>query len=232
MPVKMICEICGEQFYVRPSHVKNRHTCSIECRYKRHSKIMTGHAYWGGHQYQKGHPAYGGFETRWTKENYPEPWNRGLKGKSGIVPSMETRRKISEAKKGIKRPDLTRMNRNPSFIKKRLKGLLKRPTKPERNVIELIEKNNFPFKYVGDGSKIIGTLNPDFIHDEQKKVIEVFGRVYHDPEESFFPVNWTSQPQGRKEIFKQLGYDCLILWDDELDSEEDISNRIKTFIRG
>lgn len=229
VPVELVCEVCGEPFSVKPSHVEKRHTCSDECRYKRHSMIMMDHKKFGGHSYQNGHPAYGGFETRYTKDNHPEPWNRGLKGKSGVVLSEETRRKIGDANRGRKRPDLARMNRDPEFMKKRLKGLMKKPTKPERRIINLIEKHSLPFKYVGDGEKIIGTFNPDFIHKDARKVIEVFGRVYHDPEASFFPIDWKRQPKGRKEIFKQHGYDCLILWDDELGSDDSILDSITAF---
>lgn len=232
MPVELVCEVCGKTFNVKPSRVKNRHTCSRECSGKRHSKIMMGHPYYGGHQYQKGHPVYGGFETRWTKENHPEPWNRGLKGKSGVVLSEETRRKIGDANRGKKRPDLTSMNRDPDFMKKRMKGLHNGLTKPEKTVLNVIEKNNLPFKYVGDGEEIVGTFNPDFIHKEARKVIEVFGRAFHDPEASFFTIDWKRQPEGRREVFKQHGYECLILWDDELDSEDFILSSINEFAVG
>lgn len=227
VPVELVCEVCGAPFSVKPSHAEIRHTCSNECRHKRHSRILMGHKFYGGGA-PKGHPAWGGFETRFTKENHPEPWNRGLKGKSGVVFSAEQRRRMG-AKKGTKRPDLSIMNRNPEFIRKRLKGLMKKPTKPERRIIEIIEKNGLPFKYVGNGQKIIGTLNPDFIHDDARKVIEVFGRVFHDPTVSFFPVGLTSQLEGRTEFFKQRGYDCLILWDDELGSETSILDSITAF---
>jgi hypothetical protein len=62
-----------------------------------------------------------------------------------------------------------------------------------------------------------------------RKVIEVFGRAFHDPEVAFFPVGLKSQPEGRKEVLKQHGYDCLILWDDEINSDINILDRITAF---
>lgn len=107
-----------------------------------------------------------------------------------------------------------------------------RPTNPEKELIGIIEQYNLPFKYVGDGSLIIGSLNPDFIHSNgKKKVIEVFGRVFHDPEESFFEVSWKRQYWGRMSYYSQLGYDCLILWDDELKNTERVVGRIEEFLK-
>lgn len=217
MPINLICEICGKPFSVKLSHTKKRYTCSRECGGKRHSKLMKGHEYWGGHQYQKGHPPYGGFETRFNKGI--KPWNTGLNcsGMSGKITSEETKRKIAEA------------NNKPEYIIKRQKALHKKPTGPERRVIEMIKEYNLPFLYVGDGEKIIGSFIPDFIHKTDKKVIEVFGRQFHDPTISHLDVSWNRQYWGRQAIYNQLGYDCLILWDDELNSESEVLNKINNF---
>ena len=51
--------------------------------------------------------------------------------------------------------------------------------------------------------------NPDFIVKETKgkKVVEIFGRFWHpDPTEEF------TLPA----LYKEVGYDCLVIWDDEL----------------
>jgi len=121
----------------------------------------------------------------------------------------------------------------PQFQRKLRKALCKKPTQPERFFINIIERNDFPIKYVGDGEKIIGTLNPDFIHKTEKKVIEIFGRVYHDPEASFKrSVPWHQQYFGRMAYYAQFGYDCLILWDDELSDEEAVVSKIESFMAG
>ena len=51
-----------------------------------------------------------------------------------------------------------------------------RPTKPEKKLVGIKNECKLPYKYCGDGSVIIGGLNPDFINTNgEKKLIEVFG---------------------------------------------------------
>lgn len=278
MPIRKVCEVCGVEYYVKPSLVNIRHTCGKnECRYKRHSEIMKGHPHYGGAA-PKGHPAWGGFETRFPKGKLP--WNNGLNqsGMSGKKTSEETKKKISLARmghlawnkglilpeeirlkisaglkgkkrpdvtlrfkgikrpevskkmKGRKRPDMSEKFRNPEFAKHFFSTRRSRLTKPERAMIEIIEKNSLPFKYTGDGTKLIGNLNPDFTHSEgEKKVIEVFGRAFHDPEVAFAPVSWNRQEGGRIEAMNKEGYDCLILWDNEIE-ETKVLESINTFL--
>ena len=115
-------------------------------------------------------------------------------------------------------------------IRKIRKSLAKKPTKPEQNVIELIKKYALPFHYTGDGEVIIDGLNPDFINNNgEKKVIEVFGRAFHDPEfkYNFFEIPWKQQHEGKTLAYMKRGYDCLILWEDEPKSE--ILEKIREF---
>jgi len=221
MVILKVCESCGKGFQVKPSHSPKRHTCSVECRYKRHSKILKGHRYFGGHQYRKGHPAYGGFEARFKKGM--KPWNTGLQksGMSGKRLSEETKRKIAKA------------NNIPEYIRKRQKALHKKPTRPEKKLIKIMVQNSLPFRYVGDGEEIIGHFNPDFIHARgERKVIEVFGRLFHDPDVSPLNIAWNRQYWGRKAVYGQLGYDCLILWDDELEPENKVVQKLNMFASG
>lgn len=107
----------------------------------------------------------------------------------------------------------------------------KKPTKPERKLGNIIKKNKFPFRYVGDGSVCIGSLNPDFIETNgRKKVIEVFGKAFHNPETSFVSVHDCQTEEGRKAAFAKRGFDCLIIWDDELNDEEEIVKGINRFV--
>jgi hypothetical protein len=160
--------------------------------------------------------------------------------------SSETKQKISQSKKGMavhsigfKHKQQARMRKNwsnPTFRKKTmhqiLKTLMEKPSKPEQYLIEIIENNSLPFSYVGDGKELVGNLCPDFIHkDGEKKIIEVFGRVFHDPDFSFRDeIPWHQQYWGRIAYYAQLGYNCLVLWDDELNNEEVIIERIRGFV--
>lgn len=107
----------------------------------------------------------------------------------------------------------------------------KKPTNPEKIIIDIIKKYKLPYKYVGNGAVIIYGLNPDFINcNGEKKIIEVFGRVFHDPNKTFKDkIKKYQTEEGRKEIFGELGYSCLVLWDDELKNltESEIVDQIK-----
>jgi hypothetical protein len=63
---------------------------------------------------------------------------------------------------------------NPEYREKTVKAILKvlfkRPTSYEQKIIDLCKKYNLPFKYVGDGSIIIGYVNPDFIEVNGRKL--------------------------------------------------------------
>jgi len=113
-------------------------------------------------------------------------------------------------------------------LQKSRKSIVKKPTKPEQIIRNLIEAYHLPFRYTGDGEVMIKGLNPDFVHENgERKIIEVFGRVFHDPEKSFFNVPWKQQYLGKILEYKKRGYDCLILWDNE--SEDKMLNKMREF---
>lgn len=131
------------------------------------------------------------------------------------------RMKISEALRGRKLPETHQRNV--------LKSLFKRPTKLEQKFMRIIEKNGLPFKYVGDGKIIVEGKCPDFIDcDGSKRVVEVFGRIWHDPEYSFKEeVPYHQTEQGTIEHYAKYGFKCIVLWEDELDNEELVLSKIR-----
>ena len=154
------------------------------------------------------------------------PWSKGLRG-IHFSPGTE-----------FKSDQIKQMWRDPKYrqkvISKTLKKLRERPTKPEQILIEIIRSRKLPLKYVGNGALIVGGLNPDFIADDgRKKIVEVFGRAFHDPTRSFRKdICWHQQYFGRIAYYAQCGYDCLIIWDDELRKgrEEAINTKIGEFL--
>lgn len=172
-----------------------------------------------------------------------------LKGKN--IPKA-VRRKISKTKKGQRSSPSTEFKKgfnapkewrnlwskimknkwnDLSYVKKIMKARHTRPNNPENRLIRILNGNNLPFSYTGDGKVIVGGLCPDFAHNNgKKKLIELFGRIYHDPNKSFkAKIPWHSQYWGRIAYYSQLGYDCLIIWDDELEDEEKVVERIKSW---
>lgn len=145
------------------------------------------------------------------------PWNKGK-----ILP-IEHRRKISLAKRGKHYPKVGLAMKlqwqNPEYrektIRAQLKGLFKRPTSLENKFIELCNEANLPYKYVGDGSFIIGFKNPDFINTNGKKIcVEVANKV-----QVHHPNGWAEK---RIEHFKKYGWECLIFWEDDFKDKNKI----------
>lgn len=166
----------------------------------------------------------------------------------GKTPSLETRQKMSTAlKKQSKNPEARAKRAKATAlawedrdsrekrIKSILKALNKRPNKLEQRLIEISEKYKLPYRYSGDGSVIIAGVNPDFINcDGDKKVIEIFGIAFHDPQKTFLAqISLIKQEEYRKAIYASLGFDCLVLWDTELDQmpDEQVATTIKKFTK-
>lgn len=108
-----------------------------------------------------------------------------------------------------------------SFVAKWHLARKRRPNKKELALEKLLDFN-FPgiWKFTGDGHGTVGTKSPDFMHVYGEKVIELFGTYWHRAESG----------QEREEYFSDYGYDCLIVWEDELKREEILIQRIANFL--
>lgn len=121
-------------------------------------------------------------------------------------------------------------------LRRILTAIKRKPSGPEKRLIQIIEERNLPYKYVGDGALVISNLVPDFVETNgQKKLIEVFGRGFHDPD---FPYRFLRRPipyhqtsEGRTKILRSAGYALLILWDDELEQKEEVIEKIEQFTK-
>lgn len=106
------------------------------------------------------------------------------------------------------------------FVKKMMIARNIKPNKLEQFVGNVLQKH-YPdeWKFNGDGScgVVLNGLIPDFINvNGEKKVIEVFGEAFHNPEKAFMEVTWKRQEFGRKAVFAQLGFNCVVLWGEEI----------------
>lgn len=106
------------------------------------------------------------------------------------------------------------------FLQRRAQAQRWSPNKRESKLIELIERNNLPFRYVGDGSLWIERRNPDFINtDGKKQLVELFGDYWHADDDS----------QSRIEIYAKYGFETLIIWEHELKEPHKVLVKIKEF---
>lgn len=139
-----------------------------------------------------------------------QPWNKGL-----TIDTDSRIKPMSEEQKELRRKISREYWKKPEYRNKVIKNSLKalfgnRPTSLEKKFIGLIDKYNLPFKYVGDGSLIIGGCNPDFIRTDNKKLlIEVANRVHHDEK----------YDKRRYSIFKKYGYRTCTLWQESFDED-------------
>lgn len=109
---------------------------------------------------------------------------------------------------------------------------LQSPNKSELAFDALLQVN-FPgeYRFNGDYSQgvTLGGLIPDWINvNGKKQVIELFGDYWHDGKR--IKVSWKSTEFGRNAIFSQLGFECLIVWGNELKSPDDLVKRIRSFV--
>ena len=107
----------------------------------------------------------------------------------------------------------------------------KRPTRPERNLISLVEKRKLPLRYVGDSTLRIGCLNPDFIATNgDKKVVEVFGCYWHGCL-AHYPrvVSPIKREKNRRAYYHREGYDLFVMWEHDLESEQ-IMERLEEWL--
>lgn len=118
-----------------------------------------------------------------------------------------------------------KVNKNSEYIRRRISSLIKKPNKKEKILIGLVNKNNLPYKYVGDGKLIIGSKNPDFVHKKDNKLIEIFGTYWHTKKVRVYE----ETEKGRIEFFKRYNYQTLVIWENELDNPDLVLGKIRTF---
>lgn len=147
----------------------------------------------------------------------------GNQRRKGIPHTEEAKKKISKANKEHWK-DL-------EYVRKVMTGLNYKPNNSELLVKRMIENNNLPFDYVGDGKMVVDGKCPDFIsRDGSKKIIEVFGEPWHDPKHSDkIHVKPIRTEEARLKFFNKLGYKCLILWHEELVNKKRVLKKLKEF---
>lgn len=127
--------------------------------------------------------------------------------------SEETKAKISAANKGKEIPA------------ERIRRTLTRrtPTSLEIKFQSIIEKNGLPYKFVGNGSFMIGRKNPDFININSAKIaIEVYARYYKFKHSETIE-KWK---QERQRVFGEYGWK-IIFFDETEVNEDNILQKLK-----
>ena len=169
------------------------------------------------HGFQEGHDFLGDLSKTNFFQNGVIPWNKGL--------TKEIDERVEQYAK--KTSEIIRtMWKNDEYrektVRATVKALLKRPTSLEKWFIQIIEKHSLSFRYVGDGSFLIGFKNPDFINTNGLKICVEVAYEY------FKIRDYGSREQyeiKRAEYFARWGWATLFFWGEE--SEEEVIKEIK-----
>ncbi len=163
-----------------------------------------------------GNPMYG---KKWTKE-------QKQKLSEIITKTYKNNPHLLE----IRSKNAKKMWENSEYSKKILSILSSRPTKLEQSFINFFKKHNIPFSYCGNGSLVIGGKCPDFMESSgKKKIIEV-----SDVEvvKVFRKMTKKQYEQQRILHFRKYGWECLVLWQYELEKEKTLLAKINNFMTG
>lgn len=172
----------------------------------------------------------------------PEARRKISEGHKGKIASIETKQKISAGMKRLwKDPDYAervikgrkeqwqRPGYRERSIKAVVEALNKRPNKPEKHLLRILNSEALPFRYTGDGSFILGGYLPDFVQcNGKKQIIELFGDYWHSKED----ISWHETELGRIMAYNQFGYKTLVIWEHELQDEAKAIEKIKLFAGG
>lgn len=121
---------------------------------------------------------------------------------------------------------------DPIYVQHQLSALHRKPSQPERHLINILGKFLPEFKYNGDYSLgiMLAGLIPDFVNvDGKKEIIEVFGDYWHNKEK----LSWHQTELGRIMAYNVIGYNCLVIWEHEIKTleEEELLCKIGAFFR-
>lgn len=207
------------------------------------SKVMSGknHPFYGKHHTEeakskmskaksgKNNPLYGKHLTRATRKKMSRAHigkyhtevtiKKISKAKSGKYLSKEHKKRLSKI--AIKRW------RTKEYQSRIREARSLKPNKVEQKLYNLLKELTFrDYKYVGDLQFFLGGKNPDFMNvNGQKKLIELYGKYWHDPKK--FPKRQT--PKQRIEYFKKYGFDTLVIEESELKNLEEVTNKVLLF---
>lgn len=222
------CQICHKQFTPKdcaPSHLKRSvpKFCSRKCfGESQKGKILSIKTRTKISQSKKGAIAWNKGTKGIMKPNITS-FKKGENMWLGRKHTEEAKRKMSKARIGKYSKDyykkMGKLGNQKSWSKERrdvhirsiLRGLFKRPTSLEQQMMTIIQKYNLPYKYVGNGAFLIGFKNPDFVNiNGEKKLIEVANTFHHNKDYS----------QKRAEYFEKWGWTSYIFRMDELNEKE------------
>jgi len=245
----VICAICGKQFWMENWQLKisKKYYCSRECWRKRDMSEISkkisntlsgrkikgkfikcsycGKTIWKANCFIKKH----NFCSNKCKCNFrktDEETNKKIaKSNKGKKRTKEMREAQAKRLKGIPCPAhskrMTKKWRDNNYVQKQMYARNVMPNKTELFLDKFLG-NLLPseYKFVGDGQFILAGKCPDFVNiNGQKKIVELYGDYWHK----------NDNPQDRINLFKQFGYETLVIWEHELKELDSLTAKISNF---
>lgn len=219
--VAVICDNCGKTFKQYPHIIKERNYCSKKCFGKSKCTQIDVICNGCGKTFKKR-------LNQVRKYNY---CGHKCRRKRVIVTCNNCGKNIERVPSAVRKYNFCSHSCSAKFnLKNFRKPKQLKLTQPEIKIDTLTNKK---VKYTGNGSfwrrlPHGHSSNPDFIVEpieETKKVIYYHGGYWHDDE----------LPDRGKELiegWQKIGYQCLIIWFDELKNDEGaVKKRIQNFIK-
>jgi len=156
----------------------------------------------------------------WTPEHKKKFIAAGLASCQTV--EANEKRSQTRIRKGLSKGKNNPMS-NPETLRKWCLSNQISPNKPERELFAILEKC-FPSKYALNvtAKTVVAGKIPDFIDVRGKRIVEMFGTYWHQPEEE----------AERASLFAEHGFDTLIIWEPELKDPQHVMKRIQEFHGG
>jgi len=216
------CLWCGEDFWVKPSQINKRKHCNIKClRETEKSNHRTLICQWCGKEMKVNKIA------DWNKKYCSVECHDKAQVKRIIVPCTICGKLIERYPSIVKRQNVFLCSKecySKYFLERVVFFQSRTNTKPERMFNEQTPEY---INQTSDGKFFINfnngkIKNPDFIVrpvNETKKVIEIFGRYWHEPKEEQELINH----------YREVGYNCLVIWEEEV-YDQTYSEKLEAFL--
>ncbi len=189
-----------------PKGIYNR-TPEILAKLKNNFGKEAGFSYWKGKH-----------RSEDTKEKLKE-YRTGKKHSAETIEKMKSRWLDPEYKN--------------EHVKKSRQAMQIKPNKQELKLIDLLNQvAPNEWKYVGNGEIVIAGRNPDAINVNGVKAVALLHGIYwHLWKQQKDNPTLTKEDVEKedKEFYKTYGWDCLIVWEDELSNIEQVKEKIKVF---